>query len=116
MKSQASSQSICLACQLFGCTGYSRRFRFEIDGDGASGNPGGRLKNPGTANHRGWRIPQEITKPFRLKIVPLFADGFDIAGIGLALRLIERFGAFGAKTSHGQGVIRFNGIPRRRFR
>jgi CRISPR type III-B/RAMP module RAMP protein Cmr1 len=103
---------ICLACQFFGCTGYSRRFRFEIDGHGASGQLREvKLKNPGTANHRGWRIPQELTKPFRLKIVPLFVDGFDIAGIGLALRLIERFGAFGAKTSHGQGVIRFNGIP-----
>lgn len=104
--------SICLACQLFGCTGYSRRFRLEIDADGNSGQPlEVRLKNPGIAKHRGWRIPQEITKPFRLKIVPLFAVGFDSVGFGLTLRLIERFGALGAKTSHGQGVVRFDGIP-----
>jgi len=106
------SKDICLACQLFGCTGYSRRFRFEIDSHGASGQLREvKLKNPGNANHRGWRIPQELTKPFRLKIVPLFAEGFDIDGIGLALRLIQRFGALGAKTSQGQGIVRFDGIP-----
>lgn len=106
------SEGICLACQLFGCTGYSRRFRFEVHADPNSGQllPV-RLANPGNSKHRGWRIPQELTKPFRLKIVPLFADGFDIACIGLALRLIERFGALGAKTSQGQGIVRFYGSP-----
>lgn len=87
----ANLADICLACQLFGCTGYSRRFRFEIDSAGVPGQLREvKLKNPGTGGHRGWRIPQELTKPFHLKILPLFADGFDIAGIGLALRLIER--------------------------
>jgi len=104
--------STCLACQLFGCTGYSRRFRVEIDSGGNSGELREvKLANPGNANHRGWWIPQEITKPFRLKIVPLFAVGFDSVVFGFTLRLIERFGALGAKTSHGQGVVRFDGIP-----
>jgi CRISPR type III-B/RAMP module RAMP protein Cmr1 len=108
----ANLAGICLACQFFGCTGYSRRFRLEIDGENTSGQTlEVRLKNPGIAKHRGWRIPKELTKPFRLKIVPLFAEGFDIAGIGLTLRLIERFGALGAKTSQGQGVVQFDSLP-----
>ncbi len=114
-------KGLCLACQLFGCTGYSRRFRLEIDGESTSGQTlEVRLKNAEIAKqrrsgacqrYRGWRIPKELTKPFRLKFVPLFLEGFDIADIGLALRLIERFGAFGAKTSQGQGVVRFKGTP-----
>jgi CRISPR-associated protein Cmr1 len=109
-------KGLCLACQLFGGTGYSRRFRLEIEAESTSGQTlEVRLKNPGIADHRGWRIPKELTKPFRLKFVPLFLEGFDTADIGLALRLIERFGAFGAKTSQGQGMVRFKGTPEADF-
>ncbi|HWB98421.1 MAG TPA: hypothetical protein VG672_17040 [Bryobacteraceae bacterium] len=41
----------------------------------------------------------------------MFRSGLDTDGIALTLRLIERFGVFGAKTSHGQGVVQFDGIP-----
>jgi CRISPR-associated protein Cmr1 len=30
---------ICLACQLFGCTGYSRRFRLVVEGGCCAGRP-----------------------------------------------------------------------------
>ncbi|HLI82693.1 MAG TPA: type III-B CRISPR module RAMP protein Cmr1, partial [Bryobacteraceae bacterium] len=106
---------ICLACQLFGCTGYSRRFRLEVEGGGGAGEllPI-RLKNPGVANHRGWRVPKFLTKPFILKILPLYPKSMDTEGLSLTLGLIERFGAFGAKTSHGQGAVRFENLPARR--
>jgi CRISPR type III-B/RAMP module RAMP protein Cmr1 len=102
---------ICLACQLFGCTGYSRRFRLEVEGGGGTGEllPV-RLKNPGVANHRGWRVPKFLTKPFILKILPLYPKSMDTQGLSLTLGLIERFGAFGAKTSHGQGAVRFGDL------
>jgi hypothetical protein len=46
-----------------------------------------------------------------LKILPLFPQDLDTGGLGFTLGLIERFGAFGAKTSQGQGVVRFEGVP-----
>lgn len=106
---------ICLACQLFGCTGYARRFRVEV---GSSDNPGEpltiRLRNPGTKDHRGWRIPSRLKLPFTLAIIPLFPDSLEEphrSSLGFTLRLIERYGAFGAKTSQGQGVVQFSGGP-----
>jgi len=103
---------ICLACQLFGCTGYSRRFRLEVEGGGGAGQllPI-RLRDPGTTNHRGWRIPKSLTDPFILKIIPLYPNSMDTGGLSLTLALIQRFGAFGAKTSQGQGVVRFGDLP-----
>jgi hypothetical protein len=103
---------ICLACQLFGCTGYSRRFRLEVDGGSGAGEllPV-RLKNPGVENHRGWRVPKSVTGPFTLKILPLYSNSMDTGGLSLTLALIQRFGAFGAKTSQGQGVVQFGDVP-----
>jgi CRISPR-associated protein Cmr1 len=105
-------EGICLGCQLFGCTGYSRRFRLEVEGGGGTGEPVPiRLANPGSAQHRGWRVPNSITNPFTLKILPLFPEGMDGGGLALTLRFIERYGALGAKASHGQGVVRITGVP-----
>jgi CRISPR-associated protein Cmr1 len=104
--------SICLACQLFGCTGYSSRVRIEVEGGSGAGELKElRLSNPGNQPHRGWRIPPTCTASFRLKIVPLFRIGVDTEGLALTLRLIEKYGAFGAKTSHGQGVVKFQNVP-----
>ncbi len=108
-------KSICLACQLFGCTGYARRFRVEVE---PSENPGDlrtiRLRNPGTKDHRGWRIPSRLKLPFTMGIIPLFPDSLEEphrSSLAFTLHLIERYGAFGAKISQGQGVVQFNGIP-----
>ena len=54
--------------------------------------------------------PPRCNSNFRIKIVPLFA-GADISGLAITLRLIERYGALGAKTSHGQGAVRFENLP-----
>jgi CRISPR-associated protein Cmr1 len=103
--------SICHACQMFGCTGYSSRVRIEVEGGSGVGDLKElRLSNPGTSNHRGWRIPPRCNSNFRIKIVPLFA-GADMPGLAIALHLIERYGALGAKTSHGQGAVRFENLP-----
>lgn len=105
--------SICPACQLFGCTGYSRRFRLAIS-EGNSGNTGEQLEiklsNPGSSEHRGWRIPVEKSaEPLRLSLLPMRHGGLgevERTSLHYTLRLIERYGALGAKTSQGQGVIR----------
>lgn len=110
---EKGNSSVCLACQLFGGSGYSRRFRLVID-EGGSGNTGKlvviKLSNPGSKEHRGWRIPGENSaEPLRLSFLPMRRGGLDeIERVALryTLALIERFGALGAKTSQGQGAIR----------
>lgn len=101
--------SICLVCQLFGCTGYGRRFRLVVDGDGdAGGLFEVRLPDPAIDDHRGWRIPARAAGPLTLTFRPLRPDAlgpFEAAALRYALTLIELFGALGAKTSHGQGVV-----------
>lgn len=110
--------SICHTCQLFGCTGYGRRFRLVVKGGGDAGQPTEvKLRDPGTNNHRGWRIPPKVAGPITLAFLPLSPNGldrFDKAAICHTLCLIERYGALGAKTSHGQGVIKimdWDGLP-----
>jgi CRISPR type III-B/RAMP module RAMP protein Cmr1 len=105
--------SICFACQLFGCTGYSRRFRLAVSGGGSAGQlTEVKLQNPGTSNHRGWRIPRNVCVPLTLAVHPLRPDAlddFEHAAIRYTLHLVERYGALGAKTSHGQGVVKIAG-------
>ncbi|MBI4277852.1 MAG: type III-B CRISPR module RAMP protein Cmr1 [Armatimonadetes bacterium] len=113
-----SLASICLACQLFGCTGYGRRFRLVVESNGDAGNPVTvKSKQSQTyfeslndrTKHRGWRIPPNVAGPFTLFVHPMrpgALDDFASAAIYHTLRFIERYGALGAKTSHGQGVMK----------
>lgn len=106
--------SVCLACQLFGCTGLGRRFRLLVNGGGDAGDPVEvRLKHPAKRNHRGWRIPPKVAGPLKLTILSLQREGlttFNKSAIYYTLQLISRYGALGAKTSHGQGVVKVTGL------
>ena len=116
--SKKGPSSICLACQLFGCTSYARRFRLVVEGGGNAGRlVVVKLKNPGKRNHPGWQIPCKLAEPFALHFDPMQPNGLDSldkASIYYTLRLMERHGALGAKTSHGQGVVKitdWGGLP-----
>ena len=102
--------NICLACQIFGCTGYGRRFRLVVQ---ANGNLGQlievKLSKLGDHNHRGWRMPVNSADSVTLSVLPMREDGlqdFEITALYYTVCLIEQYGALGAKTSHGQGVIK----------
>lgn len=101
--------SICLACQVFGCTGFSRRFRLSLEGGNGTGQVKEiKLEHPGNTGHRGWRIPASLTSPLSLTFLPSVPGGigeFEMGTLFYTLRLMERYGALGAKTSLGQGAI-----------
>jgi CRISPR-associated protein Cmr1 len=101
---------ICLACQLFGCTGYARKFRIVINGDSGAGQlKEVKLRNPTVGNHRGWRIPSRVPGALTVTFSPIrpgALGAFEKAALYHVLGLIEKWGALGAKTSHGQGVIK----------
>ncbi len=108
------SKDVCLTCQLFGCTGFSRRFRLAVDAQAGAGDPVEvKLRNSANKAHRGWRIPTSLPAALRLTITSLHPDGltaFDIAAIRHTLRLLEHYGALGAKTSQGQGAVRLESL------
>lgn len=125
---------LCLACRLFGCTGWRRRFRLEVDGlesqelffvasSGvyqAAGNWLWRIfggeELGGTRHGRG----AAVTFTFgvqalwggqaMLRIVPLGSDAGDtLARIAFLLDTVARWGALGAKPQHGFGQIQITG-------
>ncbi len=73
----------CVVCELFGCTGWARKFRFEVLDE--NGKP---QQNQIKANQR-----------FQLRFTPLRAiSEKEWALLDLTLRLIADYGAIGGKT------------------
>lgn len=73
----------CVVCELFGCTGWARKFRFDV------------------RNAQGAVITSKLAKPmtFHLRFTPLRAvKAEEWALVELTLRLISEFGALGGKT------------------
>lgn len=73
----------CVACELFGCTGWARKFRFDV------------------RNTQGAIITSKLTKgtTFHVRFAPLRAvKAEEWALLELTLRLISEFGALGGKT------------------
>jgi CRISPR-associated protein Cmr1 len=73
----------CVVCELFGCTGWARKFRFEV------------LDENGDAKAE--QIKQN--QPFNLRFTPLRpVRGEELALLDATLRLIAEYGAIGGKT------------------
>jgi CRISPR-associated protein Cmr1 len=120
--SQDRLKKVCAVCRVFGCTGWARTFR--LVGEGLQPQPWsvavGREVFP---MHRGWleRIyvrdrpsPQVLWgTPFRLLFLPRTPPIGDQNApdeelhrhLLPLLRLVERWGALGAKTQNGYGVV-----------
>ena len=97
-KHQCSAKSHCVACELFGCTGWARKFRFEV------------------LRHTGDTVQvAQITKGtlFQLRLTPprpMLAAEWIL--LDATLRLIAAHGALGAKTKvkkAGNGISRPSG-------
>lgn len=94
-KHQCEGVRRCVVCELFGCTGWARKFRFEVlDKDGKA---------------RITRITAGET--FKLRFTeqrPI--EPAEWVLLDATLRLVERYGALGGKTKIRK---RYNGIGRR---
>lgn len=111
------------AAQIFGATGWRRRFRLvvtdaHLQSDKIRFPPNGNQPAPIKISSRLYtssRTGQEATPTWYLKDFPLNGDfalsiqplqpGFDPAMIGGLLAFIEKWGGLGAKNQHGLGVI-----------
>jgi CRISPR-associated protein Cmr1 len=115
----ASEGRCCEVCQLYGATGLQRSFRLRVhDGEPIFSTedfrsislPSGRLyfnRNTGKKDRiGGWFLQgqAQMSEGLRLEVITL-GDDRRIARIWLALALIERHAAIGAKVSNGYGVV-----------
>jgi CRISPR-associated protein Cmr1 len=110
-KYEGSDASICPVCQLFGCTGWSRRFRLEISNNNTEKiRKGIIVKVREDENHKGWFLGNDssggVLGEFSTKICGDFREYEDL--IGLLLHISALWG-FGAKTQDGFGICEFNG-------
>jgi CRISPR type III-B/RAMP module RAMP protein Cmr1 len=107
---------VCDVCQLFGCTGWARKFRLKasdgeilFDGENVL-IPSGRVhqsrKGPRAG---GWFVfSKSRIGEIELEIIPL--GSVDLAPIFTILSLISRHASLGAKGSNGYGVIQAQNI------
>lgn len=107
---------VCDACQLFGCTGWARKFRLKVS-DGKKLLNGQNFLIPSGRVHQskkgpwagGWFVFSESRiSEIDFELVPL--RDVDLAPVQTILTLISRHASIGPKGSSGYGVIHAQGI------
>lgn len=95
----------CPACLIFGATGMRRLFRLEFTGGKKVFDDGAINIRPDGRN-RGWYLGSGLVGQIDLKIIALDRD-FNENLLLLPLIVASKWGALGAKTQHGYGVVEF---------
>lgn len=109
---------LCVACQMFGATGWARRFRLVVQGATNSDGPFGMRQTTGlrfkkdNTQRPSWYFSKRQGRAGAaiLSIVPL-SRGFDPNVILGLLKLIERHTGLAAKTQLGYGWISITQSP-----
>jgi CRISPR-associated protein Cmr1 len=121
---------LCLACRLFGCTGWRRRFRLEVEGlesqdlffvasagvYQAAGNwlwrifggedLGGTRQGRGAAVKFTFGVHALWGEKALLRVIPLGSDAEEtLTRVAFLLNTMARWGALGAKPQHGFGQV-----------
>lgn len=107
----ALDEQICLVCQLFGCTGWRRRFRIEIEKvETINLNFINKLDDIDV----GWWIGTTLKKnpkaffSSNTMMLKLISEDKEIENkILILLKSIESIGSFGAKSQNGFGIIKY---------
>lgn len=100
---------VCKSCQLFGATGWGRRFRMTLNGGEYLFPPAEPRINVRAPNgRRGWYfgapLISSVRNPILGQIIPL--RGPSVADdLAIVTSVISRWGGLGAKTQHGWGVV-----------
>jgi len=119
--SKCNEKNHCDACELFGCTGWARKFRLEVVSSNLKPIPeikiGTREKRfIGEGERYLMRIVKGLTGEITLKFIPIRdITENEWALLNKTLQIIADYGALGARTSQGNGVIKIieNNLPYR---
>jgi len=107
-------RSICPVCQIFGCTGWGRRFRLEINQSFRSIYEDNlRIKG----KNREWYYPSGVVSCNGKdnKLIKTLSGGEYLTDeeyesiIKILLKFISNYGMVGGKTAIGYGVVKFEG-------
>ncbi len=96
---------LCDVCQVFGATGWRRRFKLEVvkDNTTAIWSPPDKMLNirpPG--RQRGWYLPPGRMGSFTLRFI---GEGRALSLVAALLLFLEKWGNLGAKPQLGYGVF-----------
>lgn len=106
---------VCRACDLFGATGWKRRFRFEVKERGVPlFNSADRIKVVAPDGNNGWYFASPFVSSPSNRISAEFtvlrhrtSDKSSVENDLLVITtLISKWGGLGAKTQHGFGAVR----------
>lgn len=103
-KKALQAAGLCDACQVFGATGWKRRFNLKIEKDETGrtweGNASLNVRPPGRT--RGWYLPPGRTGNFVIKIE---GDSKTVHCMATLFLFLEKWGAIGAKNQLGYGLF-----------
>ncbi len=117
VKVETSEKQVwCMACDLFGCTGWGRRFLLRLAEDGtqvyAQQDQRDQISFRPSGRHRGWyygagRLGNNPASPeLHGQLIVLREDqGAVINQLTVPLALASAWGGLGARTQHGFGVV-----------
>jgi len=100
------SAKYCCACLIFGASGIRRIFKMYIDG-GEKVFSDKTLNIRPSGRNRGWYLGSGLKGELNLNIVSLDKE-FKREFVLVPLAISANWGAIGAKTQHGYGVIKLN--------
>lgn len=102
---------LCDACQAYGATGWAQRFRLQIRGGRPLGFNGALNIKP-TGRNRGWYLLPGLIDGLRAVVVP--RPHYDPATLIIPLHLAADWGALGARTQHGYGVVEASVVEKKK--
>jgi len=115
--SLCNAEKHCSACELFGCTGWSRKFRLEIFSDvKLKSLQQLRIRTREMRTIRGQRrflnrYVSGLSGEFSIKIIPLRTmKTNEEAYFRRVLQIINEYASLGAKTAQGNGVVQIEGL------
>jgi len=111
-KSQAGNErqrlrdaGLCDVCQVFGATGWKRRFRLEVTEDHTQPiwtEPDKMLNVRPPNRSRGWYLPPGRMGRFSIKII---SDSETVSLLTACMLFLEKYGSIGAKPQLGYGFF-----------
>jgi CRISPR-associated protein Cmr1 len=107
--SRSPAEQLCAACQVFGATGYARRFRLDVTSQDAPAWP---LREQSLnirpyGRTRGWYLNPGLVGT---ETIQLIGADQELNRMLALLRFLERYGSIGAKPQLGHGVFRIEQV------
>lgn len=110
LKNNKEIDQYCSACLIFGATGMRRTFKLHLKG-GKRIFSGRSIEMIPNGRNRGWYLGSGLIGEMNFDVISLDKD-FNANLTLIPLTIISKWGAIGAKTQLGYGVVEFEDYPK----